>query len=159
MTTSPPHWLSGVDVTTVANRRSTSVVEDGDRPGRQRRRPSSDATGGLVFLAAMWLTISSFSLYYRDTGRYDAFWNGAVVGLAIAVLFLVRVVRPAETTSLGWVTAAMGGWLVAAPFVLDFSSAENASLTVWNDIVVGVLVLVLSLLGLLPADAAVEVDR
>jgi hypothetical protein len=152
MSTSQPHWLSGEDVTTIANHRPASDGRVGTEkppgPYGAGRRRASETPGALVFLAAIWLLVSSFPLYYRNTGRYDAFWNDLVIGLAVAVVFLVRVVRPADTRSLAWVTATMGGWLMVAPYVLGYGATDSASLAVWNDLAVGLVVLVLSLAGL-----------
>jgi hypothetical protein len=43
--------------------------------------------------------------------------------------------------TLDWITAVVGLWLIASPFVLAFS-AEAAAM--WNNIIVGVVVIVLA---------------
>ena len=47
-----------------------------------------------------------------------------------------------ETTVkyLNWINAVLGLWLIIAPFVLSYSSAAAA---MWNDIIIGLVALVL----------------
>lgn len=44
-----------------------------------------------------------------------------------------------------WLTLILGVWLILAPFILDLSSIAG---DYWNDIVFGVLVVILSIVGL-----------
>lgn len=82
----------------------------------------------------LWLVVAPFMLAY--TG--NAFINDMLCGLAIAVLGGLRVVHPTLATKpASWVNLAIGGWLVVAPFVLDYLSGPAA----WNDVAVGILVL------------------
>lgn len=122
-------------------------------PGiRPRRRASGAAgvAGACVFLAAVWLALASFPLFIHETGRYEAYWNDAVIGAAIAAVALVRAAKPADTDPLYRVNVVLGLWLVVAPFVWGYASATSR--TTWNDIGVGLIVIGLSLVRSPSAD-------
>jgi hypothetical protein len=117
-------------------------------PGGQRGHALAGPVGNLTFLAGVWLVISGLWLNYRVTGYFDASWSDVVVGIALCAVALVSIVKPAGTQSLALTSTVLGAWLVAAPFVLDFSNTPKAR---WNDIVVGLVVLALSLGGVVRA--------
>src|SRR5690606_40536715 len=55
------------------------------------------------------------------------------------ILAATRLSRPTEGTKpASWVNAAIGVWLIAAPFILSYASDQE----MWNDIIVGALVLI-----------------
>jgi hypothetical protein len=155
MATSRPNWLSGQDVTSIATDRSRpsrtgpAAAEEAGAPVRHRSGFASTA-GAVTFVAAVWLIMSSYPLYYYDTGSYEAYWNDAVIGAAIAAVSLARAAKPTTTRPLGWVNVVLGGWVLVAPFAWGYHDAPGAAWTVRNDIVVGAIVTVLSLLALTP---------
>src|SRR5262245_2586756 len=111
MITGQANWLSGQDLTTPAHDRRANVHAGSD--------VRAQATGGrwteaLVFLAGVWLVAASAPLAYAATGRFDVFWNDAVVGIAVAVVTLTRLVRATVPASTAAITAALGTWLMAA---------------------------------------------
>jgi hypothetical protein len=139
------HWLSGEDLTTPANDR----VRERDRPpdGRARRdgRGPSDA---LVFLAGVWAVIGAVPVAYHATGRFEVLWNDVVVGIAVAVVTLLRLVGPAAGTGpLAGVTCALGGWLVAAPFVLGYGGGPDDGRALVNDVAVGLAIMAFTATG------------
>lgn len=104
----------------------------------------------LVALAGVWLVGGAL--------LFDAlaasFWNGIIVGGALVVLGGYNYYRRSSdelgSTAAATLTALLGLWLVAAPFVYGggFDAGGSfAELTTeawfWNDIVVGLVVLVL----------------
>ena len=98
----------------------------------------------LIVIAGLWLTCAPLVL---DHGKADiAFlgWNDVVVGLAMVGLAFIRVVAPQRTAPLSLIQAALGAWLIAAPFVRGYQSAIAATV---NDVLVGVAVMVLALLS------------
>jgi hypothetical protein len=149
MPVTPSRRIVLEDITTPANERATRPAND-PHPSRQPRTLAG-ATGNLIFLAGVWLVISGFSLFYRDTGVIDAYWNDVVVGIALGTVALVGIVKPTGTGSLTLTKIALGGWLVVAPFALSYSEAPYASRAFWNDIVVGVIVLALAVVGMVNA--------
>jgi hypothetical protein len=64
-----------------------------------------------------------------------------IVGLAVAVMAIVRVVRPDEHEGVSWVNFVLGIWLLISPFVLGLANIEWL---VWNNIIVGIVVLALA---------------
>jgi SPW repeat len=95
-----------------------------------------------------------------------ALWNDVLVGIVVAVLAVARLARPLMNPSLSWTNALFGLWLVVAPFVLGYGVAVEAEAlatagavggaqaAMWNDIIVGVIVLVLGAWSALSARGA-----
>jgi hypothetical protein len=150
MTSPHANWLSGQDVTTVAtDRLSATTPRPKDLLDTSTSRVSrlTGPTAALTFLAAVWLAMASFPLYFT----YEAQWNDVVMGAAIAAVSLARIAKPVETRSLGWVNIVLGMWLLVAPFVWTYGSMTGSAPAVGNDIAVGLFVVLLSGVGLLPA--------
>lgn len=79
-----------------------------------------------------------FSPYFGfDTAKGIAAWNSYVIGVAVFVFSAIALYMPQAWEE--WCNGMIGLWLIAAPFVLAFESHQA---TTWNDIVVGILVLV-----------------
>jgi hypothetical protein len=112
-------------------------------------------TGALTFLAAVWLASASFPFYFL----YEAQWNDVVMGAAIAAASLARVAKPVETRPLGWVNVILGTWLLVVPFAWRYGTVLGSAPAVWNDIAVGLVVVLLSGIGLLPAGAGPDRDH
>jgi hypothetical protein len=141
-------WLSGEDVTTPAHDRHRTVEAPPDASPHRGRTTRVDA---LVFLAAVWLLIASVPVAYVPTGRFDVFWNDAVVGTAVGVVTMIRLVGSGVPDSTAGITGALGGWLVAAPFVLGYGDTPAGRLARWDDIAIGAAIVVLSLATLAAA--------
>ena len=135
-------WLAGEDVTTPAHDRQRMVEAPPEAPARGGRTAWLDA---LVFLAAVWLVIASVPVAYGPTGRIDILWNDVVVGTAVGVVTMIRLVGSGVPDSTAGITCALGGWLVAAPFVLGYGDTPAGRLARWDDVAVGTAVAVLSL--------------
>jgi hypothetical protein len=93
----------------------------------------------------VWLTVSADPVAYRGTGRFDVFWNHAVVGLAIGAVALVRVAKPAGTGALVLTNSLLGAWLVISPFWYGYGGGTADAAALWNDVAVGGGVLLLTL--------------
>ena len=135
-------WLADADVTTPAHDRLRPVEAPPRGPARGGRTARLDA---LVFLAAIWLVIASVPVAYGPTGRLDILWNDAVVGIAVGVVTMIRLVGSGVPDSTTGITCALGGWLVAAPFVLGYGDTPAGRLARWDDVTVGAAIVVLSL--------------
>jgi hypothetical protein len=93
-------------------------------------------------LLGIWLIVAPSVLAYSHTA--PAFWNDIIVGAVTLILAGFRVSppfrdpTPANNVGLSWTNAALGAWLVIAPFALG-----NSTITanVWNDVLVGLIVL------------------
>ncbi|MBV8177533.1 MAG: SPW repeat protein [Mycobacterium sp.] len=87
------------------------------------------------FFLGIWLLIAPFALGYSDSA--SARWNDIVAGAALLLLAGRSAFAPAKEAGLGWACAALGAWLVIAPFALGNS---DITANVWNDLVVGLAV-------------------
>lgn len=88
---------------------------------------------GINIAAGIWLLIAPIYLgYAQPISR----WNDIVVGLVLLVLAILQYTHPFHRFWIGWINAAIGLWLIAAPFVLkcDLMRAQI------NDIAVGIVV-------------------
>jgi hypothetical protein len=95
----------------------------------------------VTLLAGVWLILSPSALGYGEPDRlFGGVWNETVVGIAIAVVALVRILSPASSAPLSAVNVALGGWLIIAPFILDYGPAMSDAR--WNDIIVGAVTVV-----------------
>jgi hypothetical protein len=100
---------------------------------------------GLNILAGVWLIIAPFVLDYRNTGDgFNGYWNDVVIGITIAVLAALKVAAPRTMGGISWVNFVLGGWLIIAPFVLAYNVNADAPAAMWNDIVIGILVVILA---------------
>lgn len=88
----------------------------------------------------VWLILAPFILGY--SGLPAPMWNAVVCGVLIVVLGGIRTSGILQNVGLSYTNSGIGAWLIAAPFVLGYS---NLPAPMWNDIVVGVLVLVLGI--------------
>jgi hypothetical protein len=119
----------------------------------QRMRETVQWTSGVNVVAGLWLIIAPFVLGYHQIQA--ALWNDALVGIVVAALAVARLARPLMNPSLSWIDAVLGLWLILAPFVLGYGGAVEAEAlaiegpvggvqaAMWNDIIVGVIILVL----------------
>ncbi|HEX6995355.1 MAG TPA: SPW repeat protein [Gammaproteobacteria bacterium] len=103
--------------------------------------PSTRAGGQIRIASAInvllgiWLIIAAFTLAVSE----EAYWNDLIVGIVVLILAATRLSRPTEGTKpASWVNAAIGVWLIAAPFILSYERDQE----MWNDIIVGVLLLI-----------------
>ena len=95
----------------------------------------------LVALAGVWEVIAAFVLGYAASTT--AFWDAIIIGVALIVLGAWAALSNQESTdrTLDWINVVAGLWLVIAPFILGYSVVAAA---LWNDIIVGIVVVVLA---------------
>ena len=83
-------------------------------------------------ILGLWIFIAAF-LYMGKTGN---FWNDLLVGIVAAVVgFLMVKDKPWQ----GWLTGLLGIWLIIAAFI---PSLIVGSGNLWNDLIVGVLMMI-----------------
>ncbi len=94
----------------------------------------------IIAVAGLWEIVAPFIFGMTATTAF--LWDAIIVGLALLVLGVWAALADQETTVkyLNWINAVLGLWLIIAPFVLSYSSAATA---MWNDIVIGLVALVL----------------
>jgi hypothetical protein len=90
---------------------------------------------GFNIVLGIWLIIAPFLLAVSQA----AMWNDITVGVLVLLLTGTRVSKPTVgTKSASWTNAAIGLWLILAPFILGYGNTA----AMWNDVIVGFLVLV-----------------
>lgn len=121
-------------------------------------------TPGLVstttVFAGVLLTLTPFlwSGSGNSSGWTAAGWNTVITGIAITSLGLVRLTQPlrlAVATGLG---CLFGGWLLLAPLFLDYGVASQSILATNVDILVGIAVLLVTILGHFHARSCAEMS-
>ena len=127
----------------------------------RRMRETVQWTSGINVVAGLWLIIAPFVLGYDEIQA--ALWNDIVVGIIVAAFAVARVARPLMNPGLSWINAVLGLWLIVAPFVLGYGrvveaealavegAVGGAQTAMWNDIIVGVIILVLGVWSALSA--------
>lgn len=101
-------------------------------------RDQAITASGLNIIAAIWLVLSPFILGFGGTALAT---NAIVVGIVVGVLALIRVFSPLSTGWLSWINAIAGLWLIIAPFSIGYLGLA----ALWNSLILGLIVLVLSL--------------
>jgi len=109
----------------------------------------------IIVVAGIWEVLASFILGYSATT--SAMWDAIVVGIVLIVLGAWAALANSSSTIkiLSWINAVLGLWLIVAPFIIGYSNVVTA---MWNDIIVGIIVIVLgvwaALTGHTPAEAS-----
>jgi hypothetical protein len=95
----------------------------------------------LVALTGLWEVVAPFILGYSMTTV--AMWNAIIIGAALIILAIWAAVSNQANVdrNLDWLNAVLGVWLILAPFALGYSAVM---LAMWNDIIVGVVTIVLA---------------
>ena len=79
-------------------------------------------------------------------------WSDVATGAALVVLASLRLAFPIRTTLLGLVNAALGVWLVIAPFALHYHVPADPGRA--NDLLVGIAVVALAMLSMVKCSFA-----
>jgi putative effector of murein hydrolase LrgA (UPF0299 family) len=97
----------------------------------------------VVFALGVWEVLSAF-LFMRWAAPV-AFWNAFIVGALILLMALIaqRRTEAQMDEGLEWVIAGVSLWLVISPFLLAYDLLMPMAM--WNDIIVGVVSLLLAL--------------
>jgi len=95
----------------------------------------------LVVLLGAWEVIAPFILGYSDVA--GALWNAIILGIVLIILsgWAALSNQASIVKSLEWINVVLGVWLIIAPFIVSYTSVAAA---LWNDIGVGILVVVLA---------------
>lgn len=126
---------------------------DADREqmhNRDRHTPNPDERGkglsALIALLGIWMILQAILFDLAAT----QVWNDVLVGVFLAAVGAYNYSRRSNeqlgSVGAAAVAAILGLWLIIAPFVLgvDAGATETANdLGFWNDIIVGLLALVL----------------
>ncbi|HZD18015.1 MAG TPA: SPW repeat protein [Actinomycetota bacterium] len=94
-------------------------------------------------LSGAWLVGAPHALGYSDVA--DALWNDMTIGLVVIAVAVIRLITPARSRWLSLVNLLLALWLLAAPTVFEH---EAGSPELWNDIVLGLIILTESSISL-----------
>ncbi|GAB3126661.1 SPW repeat protein [Streptomyces calidiresistens] len=97
---------------------------------------------GPVFLAGLYCAVSPWVVDAIGVGQPDLIVHNLVLGLAIALVALGFTLAPARMYGLSWAMCAIGAWLIISPWVVG---TDPSAAVIWNNILVGAVVLVLGL--------------
>jgi hypothetical protein len=108
----------------------------------------------IIALLGLWEFADIAALFVPDFGHIQAFvWNHIITGFILMVAgvwaALTSHVHTAKT--LDWIAAIAGIWLIIAPFILGLPAVAAG---LWNDIIVGFIVLILGVWAALSAPRA-----
>jgi hypothetical protein len=102
------------------------------------------AMSWLIALCGLWEAGDIAAIFVPGFGTVPAFvWNHIATGviLVIAGARAARARDAATARRMAWISAIAGAWLIIAAFV--FGGARHPA-GLWNDVVVGVVVVILS---------------
>ncbi|WP_238009438.1 SPW repeat protein [Dactylosporangium sp. AC04546] len=95
---------------------------------------------GLVLLAGAWLAISPWIVHFNAAAPSVTI-NNLILGVIVTVMALGLTWSPARMYRLSWAMAAIGVWVIIAPFVTRQWTAG----VIWNNTVTGAVTLLLGL--------------
>lgn len=101
-------------------------------------RSQARTASAINIAAGIWLILAPFILGYTEI--VQALWNDIIVGVIVAVIAALRVFTPVRSNWLSWVNVILGFWLIVAPFILGYPIATPR----WNDIILGIIIIVLN---------------
>ncbi|MDD5489129.1 MAG: SPW repeat protein [Candidatus Moranbacteria bacterium] len=94
----------------------------------------------LIVIAGLWLIIAPFTLGFGGTMLS---MNDVITGIIIAIISLIAIGLPEESRWLNWVSAILGIWIFITPFFL----ASIGRVGMWNNLIIGVITVVLGIWG------------
>lgn len=102
----------------------------------------------LLLIAGVWLIISRFVFDYPLAGSTTGgVFNGVVIGIAVAILALVRMSAYRSNPMVDVVAMVAGGWMMASPWAFGYAHFGEFGRPGWSDIIVGGFIIFFGLLG------------
>ncbi|MFI9415206.1 SPW repeat domain-containing protein [Nocardia gamkensis] len=102
----------------------------------------------ITLLFGTWLALAPLRWPHpTDTGWFAAGWNEVLTGGAIAVLGMLRLSRPLRLNTATTLGVLLGSWLLLSPLLFDYGTTEEAIPALVNDLLVGLVVIGVTLLG------------
>lgn len=102
----------------------------------------------LLLIAGVWLIISRFVFDYPLAGATaGGVLNGVVIGIAVAVMALVRMSAYRSNPMINAVTVVAGAWMMASPWAFGYPHFGSGGRPGWSDIIVGGAIILFGLLG------------
>lgn len=96
----------------------------------------------ICLLAGIWLFVSPWVYGAFTNGNA---WNAWIVGGLIILFGIMRILRPAYSTVLGWCNIILGIWTFFSPWIYGFAGTNGGRFI--NSLCVGVIVFVLAIVS------------
>ncbi len=109
----------------------------------------------VVAILGIWELLAPFILSYSKVQKAaegaqkaaalpktgNAMWDAIIIGIVLLIVGAWAALSNSVglIKSLSWLNAILGLWLIIAPFTLGYSKLASA---MWNDVVIGIIVLV-----------------
>ncbi len=106
----------------------------------------------VIALAGVWEILAPFILGFAVVPA--GLWNNVIVGVVLIILgaWAALTANIGTARTLDWIAAVVGLWLIVSPFILGTAVITAA---IWNDIIVGIIVLILGAWAAMAAPRAV----
>lgn len=121
---------------------------------RSDRETASTGLSVLNLIAAIWVILCPFFLSFTGPALI---WNNVVLGIIVLILAGVRASNPMANVEASWINALFAIWLIISPFVLLV--VPRNPVPVWNNVILGIIVLVLSVGSAMATHSNVAVTR
>lgn len=108
---------------------------------------------GLDIIAGLWLIVSPFFLAYGNLPRAMA--NDVILGIIIGILALIRFTGAFREGWISWINLLLGIWVLISPWALGYASQ---SVAMRNNVILGIIVILLSGWSALATDTADAAD-
>lgn len=126
----------------------------------RQRLPGPQLPGlvtGITLMLGVWLVVAPSFWTYGDTGGgFDARSNDLLAGVAVTALAVARLVGSARLVTVTGAGLLLGGWLILAPFLLEYGFGADSTRATLSDVVVGVNLVGLTVLSYLDGRARNE---
>lgn len=107
---------------------------------------AGSAPSAVALIAGLWLVVSRFVFDYPGAGAgSDGLWNGVVIGIAVALIAMVRMSTATSNPVLSLVNLVLGGWMIAGPWVFNYDQWGAGSGPAWSDVITGAAIAVFAL--------------
>jgi len=110
----------------------------------------------IIALCGLWEFGDLAALFVPDFGKIPSFiWNHIIVGLILMIVgvWAARTSNAGTAKTMNWIAASVGVWLMISSFILRYPVITAG---LWNDIIVGVIVLLLGIWAALTSPRVTE---
>lgn len=130
----------------MSDRNSSDTVDDDYETVDYDENPSEQGkwVSAIIALGGLWLIVAAWVFDLTQ----PSFWNSVLVGVALLALggynYYRRNNEELGSTAAAVLSALLGLWLIAAPFVLSGGvTTDTSQVTFWSNLIVGVVVFLL----------------
>jgi hypothetical protein len=123
------------------------VAEMRARYDQVAETPTARITDGALVLAGLYLAVSPWVVGFPPF-EANLSVNNFICGVAVAVLAGGFAVAYGRTHGLTWLPVVIGVWTIFAPLIIQRGYASAGA--VWNNIVIGLVTIVLGLVAMRP---------